>query len=73
MAGFTQLAMLQSQGYLFSRDFKMMFIFVQPRSYSDEITYLRPFIADIHKACDRVFFAHPELKKKIKVAFTGIY
>ncbi|OHD65086.1 MAG: hypothetical protein A2176_02385 [Spirochaetes bacterium RBG_13_51_14] len=72
MAGFTQLAMLQSQGYLFSRDFKMMFIFVQPRSYSDEITYLRPFIADIHKACDRVFFAHPELKKKIKVAFTGM-
>jgi uncharacterized protein len=70
--GFTQFATLQSGGYLFSRDFKMMFMFIQPRNYNDEITYLRPFIADIHKACDRALMAHPELKSKIKVAFTGL-
>jgi predicted RND superfamily exporter protein len=70
--GYSQLAMLQSGGYLFSRDFKMMFIFVQPRDYNDEITYLKPFIADMHKACDRALSTHPELKKKIKVAFTGM-
>src|SRR3990172_3866327 len=70
--GYSQLAMLQSGGDLFSRDFKMMFIFVQPRDYNDEITYLKPFIADMHKACDRALSTHPELKKKIKVAFTGM-
>ncbi|HOD15229.1 MAG TPA: MMPL family transporter [Spirochaetota bacterium] len=70
--GFSELGRLQSGGYLFSRDFKMLFILVQPRDYDDEITYLRPFVADIRKACDRVFKAHPEIKGKIKVAFTGV-
>ncbi len=72
MAGFAELAMLQSEGYLFSRDFNMMFFFVQPRNYVDEITYLRPFMSDIQKACDRALKAHPESKNKIKIAFTGM-
>lgn len=70
--GFSELGRLQSGGYLFSRDFKMLFILVQPRDYDDEITYLRPFVADMRKACERVFIAHPEIKGKIKVAFTGV-
>jgi uncharacterized protein len=71
-SGFPQLAILQSEGYLFSRDFKMMYMFVQPRDYNDEITYLQPFMADIRKACDRAKKTHPELQNKIKVAFTGM-
>lgn len=69
---FSQLAMLQSGGYIFSRDFKMMFMFVQPKNYEDEIRYLKPFITDIRGACNRVFKDNPDLKKKIKVAFTGL-
>lgn len=71
-AGFSQMSILQSEGYLFSRDFKMMFLFVQPRDYNDEITYLRPFISDIREACDRALLTHPELKNRVKVAFTGM-
>ena len=70
--GFSRLGQIQSGGYLFSRDFKMMFIFIQPKDYDDEITYLRPFVADMRTACDRVFKAHPEINGKIKVAFTGV-
>lgn len=72
VAGFSELATLESGGYLFSRDFKMLFLFVQPKNYNDEITYLRPFIKDMRSACDRVYKAHPEIKDKIKVAFTGM-
>ncbi len=71
-AGFPQMAMLQSEGYLFSRDFKMMFLLVQPKDYDDEITYLRPFMKDIRAACDRAKRTHPELQDKVKVAFTGM-
>lgn len=71
-SGFPQLAILQSEGYLFSRDFKMMYLFIQPRNYNDEITYLKPFMEDIRKACDRAKKSHPELENKIKVAFTGM-
>jgi len=69
---FSQLATLQGGGYLFSRDFKMLFILVQPKNYDDEITYLKPFIADMRAACDRVLAATPGLKDNIKVAFTGM-
>ena len=72
MDGFPQLAILQSGGYLFSRDFKMLFILVQPRSTNDEITYLQPFITDMRKACDRARNARPHLKDKVRVAFTGV-
>jgi predicted RND superfamily exporter protein len=72
MADFAQISILQSGGYLFSRDFKMLFIMVQPNSYSDEITYLRPFMADMRKACDRALEVYPDLKNKIKYAYTGM-
>jgi len=72
MAGFTEMANLQSDGYLFSRDFNMMFFFVQPRNYVDEITYLKPFMTDISKACNRALQSHPDLKGKIKIAYTGM-
>ncbi|HPI89873.1 MAG TPA: MMPL family transporter [Spirochaetota bacterium] len=72
LSGFGQLAMLESGGYLFSRDFRMLFIFVQPKNYNDEITYLRPFMADMHKACARALDEYPELKDKVKYAFTGM-
>ncbi|HPC39540.1 MAG TPA: MMPL family transporter [Spirochaetota bacterium] len=72
MAGFAEMANLQSDGYLFSRDFNMMFFFVQPRNYVDEITYLKPFMTDISKACDRALKAHPEVQGKIKIAYTGM-
>jgi hopanoid biosynthesis associated RND transporter like protein HpnN len=71
-SGFSQMAMLESEGYLFSRDFKMMFLFIQPKDYNDEITYLRPFMSDMRKACDRALKKHPELQDKVKVAFTGM-
>ena len=71
-AVFPQMAMLASDGYLFSRDFKMMFLLVQPKDYNDEITYLRPFMSDIRKACDRAKRTHPELQNKVNVAFTGM-
>ena len=66
------MAMLESEGYLFSRDFKMMFLLIQPKDYNDEITYLRPFMDDMRKACDRALKKHPELQDKVKVAFTGM-
>lgn len=72
MAGFSEMANLQSDGYLFSRDFNMMFFFVQPRNYVDEITYLKPFMTDISNACNRALKAHPEAKDKIKIAYTGM-
>jgi uncharacterized protein len=72
VSDFAQLSILQSGGYLFSRDFKMLFILIQPLSYSDEITYLRPFNADMRKACERALKHHPQLTGKVKYAFTGI-
>ncbi len=69
---FAQISILQSGGYFFSRDFKMLFILVQPLSYSDDITYLEPFIADMRKACDRALKLRPKLSSKIKYVFTGM-
>lgn len=64
--------LFKSDGYLFSRDFKMLFLLIQPTSSDDEITYLKPFISDIRKACNGVLEKNPELKGKLKVAFTGM-
>jgi predicted RND superfamily exporter protein len=72
VSDFAQLSILQSGGYLFSRDFKMLFILIQPLSYSDEITYLRPFISDMRKACEKALKLHPKLTGKVKYAFTGM-
>jgi len=69
---FPQLRMLQHGGYLFSRDFKMLYILIQPRSYSDEISYLRPFISNIREACKHALEQHPNLKGRVKYALTGM-
>lgn len=64
--------LIRSEGYLFSRDFSMLYLLVQPGSSNDDITYLKPFIGAMRKACDRVFEQYPNLKGKVKVAFTGM-
>ena len=64
--------MLKSGGYLFSRDFHMLFIKVQPVKADDEIDYLRPLIDHIRTACDRVFEDYPGLRGKVKVSLTGM-
>ncbi|MCP4136309.1 MAG: MMPL family transporter [bacterium] len=64
--------LIKSDGYLFSRDFRMLYLFVQPASSNDEVDYLRPFISDIRKAGNRVYENNPELKGKVKMAFTGM-
>ena len=62
---------LQSGGYLASRDGRMLFFFVQPVSSSDEAEHLRPFLAAMRGAADRVLAERPELQGKVKIAFTG--
>ena len=64
--------MLKSGGYLFSRDFHMLFIKVQPGKADDEIDYLRPLINHIRAACERVFEDYPGLRGKVKVSLTGM-
>jgi len=64
--------MIRSEGYLFSRDFSMQYLLVQPGSSNDDMTYLEPFMAAMRGACDRVFAQYPNLKGKVKVAFTGM-
>ncbi len=63
---------IKSDGFLFSRNYQMLFLMVQPKNYSDDITYLRPFISDMRKACNRVYAKYPSINDKIKVAFTGM-
>jgi hopanoid biosynthesis associated RND transporter like protein HpnN len=63
---------IKSDGYLFSRDYRMLFLMVKPKNYSDDIVYLQPFISDMRKACDRVYERFPSVKDKLKVAFTGM-
>lgn len=64
--------LIRSEGYLFSRDFSMLYLLVQPGSSNDDITYLEPFIGAMRGACDRVFDQYPNLKGKVKVSFTGM-
>ncbi len=63
---------IASKGYFFSNDCRMLFLFVQPTSSKDDISYLKPFIGNIRGACERVLEKNPELKGKIKYAFTGL-
>ncbi len=73
MAPGTETARLvKSEGYLFSKDFNMLFIKVQPRGASDEISYLRPLIGGIRAACMRVYETYPGLKEKVKYSITGM-
>ena len=64
--------LLKSEGYLFSKDFKLLFMFVQPQSSNDDMSYLKPFVGDIKKTVDSVIQKNPELKGKVKAAYTGM-
>lgn len=64
--------LVKSDGYLFSKDFRLLFILVQPQSSNDEMDYLKPFVGDIKKTVDSVIQKNPELKGKVKAAYTGM-
>jgi len=64
--------MIKSEGYLFSRDYKMVYLFVQPTSSSDEMKYLDPFISALRKRTNSLSTKYPQLKKNVKVSFTGM-
>ena len=70
--GGTGETVLDSRGYLRSRDGRMLFLFVRPTSTSDEITFIGPFIRAVRQACDRVLEKDPSLRSAVKVAFTGM-
>ncbi|MDP8214081.1 MAG: MMPL family transporter [Candidatus Euphemobacter frigidus] len=63
---------IASRGYLRSHDGRMLFLFVRPTSTSDDITFIRPFVRAVRRACDRVFERDPSLRPAVKVAFTGM-
>jgi hypothetical protein len=71
-AGFHELVNLNSGGYLLSRNFKMLYLMIQPVSSSDDMTFLKPFVSNVRAACDRALKAHPDMQGKVKVAFTGM-
>ncbi|MBI5507654.1 MAG: MMPL family transporter [Deltaproteobacteria bacterium] len=63
---------LRAHGYLTSYDQRMLFLFVQPTSASDEATFLRPFLSAVRAASARVLARHPELDGRVKIAYTGL-
>ena len=65
-------AVVRSGGYLTSRDGRMLFLFVQPTSASDDATFLRPFLSMVRAAGARVLGRHPEWQGKVKLALTGL-
>ena len=67
-----EVSIISSRGFISSRDGRMLFLFVQPRSTREGIDYLKPFVASVRRACDRVFEERPPLRSEIKVAFTGM-
>jgi hopanoid biosynthesis associated RND transporter like protein HpnN len=71
-AGISNMAVIESRGYLLSRDGRMLFLFVRPTSTSDDITFLKPFVGAVRQACDRVLAAQPSLAGAVTVAFTGM-
>lgn len=71
-AGGEEAAILAGRGYLLSHDRRLLFLFVRPTSGSDDVTFLRPFVAAVRGACGRVFANHPGLEEKIRVSFTGM-
>ena len=65
-------SVVRSGGYLTSRDGRLLFLFVQPTSDSDDATFLRPFITAVREAGQRVLDRHPEWQGKVKLALTGL-
>ncbi len=71
-AGRDATAMARSEGFLLSDDERMLFLFVQPNSSSDDRGYLKPFLGDMRAAADRVFDRYPDLRGEVEVGFTGM-
>lgn len=65
-------SMIKGEGYLFSNDYSMLFIFVQPSSPSDEMSYLKPLMDNIKDVEQEVFEENPSLDTSISVAYTGM-
>jgi uncharacterized protein len=63
---------VRSGGYLTSRDGRLLFLFVQPASSSDDATFLRPFLATVRAAFARVLSEHPEWNGRVALALTGL-
>ena len=63
---------LESGGYLASRDGRMLYFFVQPTSSSDDVKFLRPFLDAMRASAGRVLDADPALRGQVKLAFTGL-
>jgi len=73
MAGGSEVpAVVRSGGYLTSHDGRMLFLFVQPTSASDDATFLRPFLSTVRAAGARVIGRHPDWQGKVKLALTGL-
>jgi hopanoid biosynthesis associated RND transporter like protein HpnN len=71
-AGAEVPAVVRSGGYLTSRDGRLLFLFVQPTSASDDATFLRPLLSAVRAAGERVLRRHPEWQGKVKLALTGL-
>ncbi len=70
--GHPNAALVKADGYLISRDGRMLFLLVQPISSSDEAAFLRPFHAAMRAAVERVFADYPSLRGQVHVGFTGL-
>ncbi len=71
-AGGGEAEILAGRGYLLSRDRRLLFLFVRPTSGSDDLSFLRPFVGAVRRACGRVIDNHPRLAENVKVSFTGM-
>ncbi|MCX6348118.1 MAG: MMPL family transporter, partial [Candidatus Aureabacteria bacterium] len=67
-----ELSVLRSGGYLVSRNGRLLFLFVRPRSSSDEISALQPFVGAVRAAVARALEQPPGLKGSITTALTGM-
>jgi Predicted exporters of the RND superfamily len=72
LAGAEVPDVVRSGGYLTSHDGRLLFLFVQPTSTSDDETFLRPLLSTVRAAGERVFKRHPEWQGKVKLALTGL-
>jgi hopanoid biosynthesis associated RND transporter like protein HpnN len=65
-------AVVQAGGYLTSRDGRMLFLFVQPASSSDDAAFLRPLMATVRAAFAQTMAGHPEWNGRVTLALTGL-
>lgn len=65
-------AVVRAGGYLASRDGRLVFLFVQPTSSSDDASFLRPFITTVREAYARVLAQHPQWQGRMQLGLTGL-